>query len=198
MQMSLQSAIALNLPHALEAQCGNWRDWILGMTVMLADGSIVKCGSKVVKNVAGYDVHKMLVGARGTLGLILDVTLKTVPTDSLPKHSIEIRRRSPKMAGPEHRMPSLWIQRTKPSDFERAVEAAGEKTLEIDWASSTLWADVPYEEDLPRYPNDWVVRRGCDEKNFQITDPATVILMKRAKAILDPQNKFNPGAMGVV
>jgi len=195
---NLQSAISLNLPHALDAQCGSWRDWILGMTILLADGTIVKTGSQVVKNVAGYDAHKLFVGARGTLGLILDVTLKTIPKDALPKHNVEIRRRVPKSAGADYRWPTLWIQRTRPSDFAQCVHEAGECVLEIDWESSTLWADVPYEQDLRRYPHDWVMRRGCREKNVQITDPAAIHFMKRAKKALDPHNKFNPGALGVV
>ena len=62
--------IGYNLPHGLFGQCGSWRDWILGMKVVQPDGTVVKCGSKAVKNVAGYDVQKLMIGARGTLGLI--------------------------------------------------------------------------------------------------------------------------------
>lgn len=51
-------------------------DDILGMRLLLADGSPVELGGKVVKNVAGYDVPRLLVGSWGTLGVILDVTLK--------------------------------------------------------------------------------------------------------------------------
>lgn len=196
--MSLQSAISLNLPHALEAQCGSWRDWVLGMTVMLGDGSVVKSGSQVVKNVAGYDAHKLFIGARGTLGIIVEVILKTHPLESLPKHAVEIRRKTWLDAYPTRKQPTLWIQRTKPSDFAYAVKEAGDRILEIDWASNTLWADVLYDEELPRYTNDWVMRRGCLDKNVVITDPTQIALMKKAKAILDPKNKFNPGAMGVV
>lgn len=196
--MSLQSAISLNLPHGLDAQCGSWRDWILGMTVMLSDGSVVKSGSQVVKNVAGYDAHKLFVGARGTLGMILGVTLKTFPRDALPKHAVEVRRRLPAVARDGYKWPTVWIQRTMASDFQEALQAAEGRILEIDWASSTLWADVPYEEELPRYKNDWVMRRQCGEKNVQISDPTTMHFMKRAKQVLDPLSKFNPGAMGCV
>jgi glycolate oxidase FAD binding subunit len=52
------------------------RDWTLGMRVVLGDGRIVKSGSKVVKNVAGYDSHKLHLGALGTLGIIAEVTFK--------------------------------------------------------------------------------------------------------------------------
>jgi glycolate oxidase FAD binding subunit len=56
-----------------------WRDWALGMQIILADGTIAKAGSSAVKNVAGYDIHKFLVGTRGTLAVITEVTLRTAP-----------------------------------------------------------------------------------------------------------------------
>jgi glycolate oxidase FAD binding subunit len=47
--------------------------------VVLADGSIVKSGGQVVKNVSGYDLHKIFVGSLGTLGVIAEATLKVAP-----------------------------------------------------------------------------------------------------------------------
>src|SRR5205823_437253 len=64
--ITLMHMMANNFPHALEAQCGSWRDWILGMRIVLADGSVVHTGSHVVKSVAGYDLHKLMIGARST------------------------------------------------------------------------------------------------------------------------------------
>src|SRR5476651_1570951 len=81
--------IAFNLPHTLQAQYGSWRDWILGMRVVQADGTFAKCGSKAVKNVAGYDVQKLMIGARGTLGLIAEVTLRTFPVKALPASEVQ-------------------------------------------------------------------------------------------------------------
>ncbi|MEK7859464.1 MAG: FAD-linked oxidase C-terminal domain-containing protein [Elusimicrobiota bacterium] len=52
------------------------REDILGMRVLLADGTVVELGGKVVKNVAGYDVARLMLGSWGTLGVILEVTLK--------------------------------------------------------------------------------------------------------------------------
>ncbi len=58
---------------------GTPRDWVLGMRVALADGRLVKSGGKVVKNVAGYETHKLHIGALGTLGVIVEVTFKVAP-----------------------------------------------------------------------------------------------------------------------
>jgi glycolate oxidase FAD binding subunit len=58
---------------------GAARDLCIGMTVALADGEVVKSGGRVVKNVAGYDMGKLHIGALGTLGVILQATFKVVP-----------------------------------------------------------------------------------------------------------------------
>jgi D-lactate dehydrogenase (cytochrome) len=58
---------------------GSIRDLVLAMTVILGDGRIIRAGRPVVKNVAGYDLPKVLIGSHGTLGLIADVTLKLAP-----------------------------------------------------------------------------------------------------------------------
>ncbi len=56
------------------------RDQILGMRVLLSNGDVVKFGAKTMKNVAGYDAAKLLIGSWGTLGVILDVTFRLFPT----------------------------------------------------------------------------------------------------------------------
>ncbi|MCZ6602956.1 MAG: FAD-binding oxidoreductase, partial [Planctomycetota bacterium] len=55
-------------------------DLILGMEIALADGSLVRTGSRVVKSVAGFDLHKALVGSRGTLGVITEMTWRLRPS----------------------------------------------------------------------------------------------------------------------
>jgi glycolate oxidase FAD binding subunit len=58
---------------------GTARDLLIGVTVVTADGTLVRGGGKVVKNVAGYDLPKLFVGSCGTLGVIVEVTLKLRP-----------------------------------------------------------------------------------------------------------------------
>ena len=58
-------------------------DLVIGMTIVLADGTIARTGGKVVKNVAGYDLHKLMTGAFGTLGIITEVTFRL---HSIPRH----------------------------------------------------------------------------------------------------------------
>jgi glycolate oxidase FAD binding subunit len=58
---------------------GTARDWLIGITVVDAQGRLVRGGGKVVKNVTGYDLPKLHVGALGTLGVIVEATFKVAP-----------------------------------------------------------------------------------------------------------------------
>jgi len=61
---------------------GTLRDMLIGIRVVLADGSVVKGGGRVVKNVAGYDTPKLYIGSWGTLGAIVEATFKIRPLPS--------------------------------------------------------------------------------------------------------------------
>ncbi len=71
--------IAANANAPLRMRYGSIRDMLLAATIALPDGRVARIGRPVVKNVAGYDLHKVHVGAHGTLGLLCDVTLKLAP-----------------------------------------------------------------------------------------------------------------------
>ncbi|HXE08843.1 MAG TPA: FAD-binding oxidoreductase [Acidobacteriaceae bacterium] len=78
-QATVGGVVATNDSGALRLKYGSLRDLIIGMTIVLADGTIAKSGGKVVKNVAGYDLHKLMTGAFGTLGVIAEVTFRLHP-----------------------------------------------------------------------------------------------------------------------
>ena len=73
--------VATNDSGSLRLKYGSLRDFVLGMTVVLADGTIAKTGGKVVKNVAGYDLHKLLTGSFGTLGIIAEINFRLHPIE---------------------------------------------------------------------------------------------------------------------
>jgi glycolate oxidase FAD binding subunit len=66
----------------LRHRYGAPRDLVLGMTVALSDGTIARSGSKVIKNVAGYDIAKLFCASFGTLGMILAVSVRLHPLAS--------------------------------------------------------------------------------------------------------------------
>lgn len=63
----------------LRHRYGAARDLVLGATLVLADGSVVRSGGKVIKNVAGYDLAKLVCGSFGTLALIAEVVVRLHP-----------------------------------------------------------------------------------------------------------------------
>jgi len=81
-QATVGGVVATNDSGALRLRYGSLRDLIIGMTIVLADGTIAHTGGKVVKNVAGYDLHKLMTGAFGTLGVITSVNFRL---HSIPK-----------------------------------------------------------------------------------------------------------------
>ena len=75
-QATVGGIVATNDSGALRLKYGGLRDLIIGMTIVLADGTIANTGGKVVKNVAGYDLHKLMIGAFGTLGVVTSVNFR--------------------------------------------------------------------------------------------------------------------------
>ena len=58
---------------------GTARDWLIGIKVVQPNGAITKSGGRVVKNVAGYDLHRLYTGSLGTLGVIVEANFKIAP-----------------------------------------------------------------------------------------------------------------------
>ncbi len=86
--------IATNDGGALRLRYGGVRDLIIGITVVLGDGTIATSGGKVVKNVAGYDLPKLMSGALGTLGIITRAVFRLHPLPAQSQtHSFTFRNR---------------------------------------------------------------------------------------------------------
>lgn len=76
---TLGGCIAANACGALQHRFGGIREYLLGIRFVTADGKIAKAGGRVVKNVAGYDLMKLMNGSFGTLGVIISANLKLFP-----------------------------------------------------------------------------------------------------------------------
>ena len=73
-------SIASNASGHRKSSTGGIRDWVIGMQIVLADGTVTKSGGRVVKNVQGYEMHRLHTGAFGTLGVVSQVAFKLLPT----------------------------------------------------------------------------------------------------------------------
>jgi glycolate oxidase FAD binding subunit len=71
--------VATGLSGPARASAGSVRDFVLGLTMINGRGEILTFGGQVMKNVAGYDVSRLVAGSLGTLGLICEISLKVLP-----------------------------------------------------------------------------------------------------------------------
>ncbi|MDP3824927.1 MAG: glycolate oxidase subunit GlcE [Polaromonas sp.] len=71
--------VAAGLGGPARASVGAVRDYVLGVTLLNGKGELLTFGGQVMKNVAGYDVSRLMAGAMGTLGLLTDISLKVLP-----------------------------------------------------------------------------------------------------------------------
>lgn len=85
---TLGGCIAAGLSGPRRAYAGAVRDIVLGVRMLDGKGSDLRFGGQVMKNVAGYDVSRLMAGSLGTLGVILEISLKTLP---LPAAEITLR-----------------------------------------------------------------------------------------------------------
>jgi hypothetical protein len=181
-EMPLAVLILLGLPHAAEASRGSWKDWILGATMVTAEGTLVKSGSRVVKSVAGYDAHKLLVGSRGALILPTEIALRTfhISAASFPH---PVQRLGDKVRS---------ILRVRPTDMCIALDALGDEALLNDSATGTVWCSRSVQ-DLPTIPFSWSM-----DPLLPTIEEKTLTLQRRAKTVLDPTGKLAPGAFSNV
>lgn len=82
---TLGGTISSNYSAYTAAKYGTPRDLVTGLHAVLSDGRLVKAGSKVVKNVSGYDLNKLFVGSFGSLGFLTEITIRLRPNVSCRK-----------------------------------------------------------------------------------------------------------------
>lgn len=85
MHGSLGATVSTGSAGPLQAAFGTPRDHVLGVTLVTGDGRLLRLGGKVVKNVAGFDLLKLVLGSWGTLGVITSVTTRLHPVPELDR-----------------------------------------------------------------------------------------------------------------
>jgi glycolate oxidase FAD binding subunit len=85
---TLGGVVAAGFSGPRRVQAGSVRDFVLGTKVMNARGEVLSFGGQVMKNVAGFDVSRLMAGSFGTLGVLLEVSLKVLPR---PEEELTLR-----------------------------------------------------------------------------------------------------------
>ena len=152
---TVAGCVAAGLSGPRRASMGAVRDFMLGVRLLDGRGEIVKFGGQVMKNVAGYDISRLVAGSLGTLGILLEVSLKVLPrplTEATLRFELDeasaLRRLNEWGGQPLPVSASLWskgVLHLRLSGAEAAVRAAiarlGGEVLD-EAGSSALWTAV--------------------------------------------------------
>ena len=104
-RVTVGGLLATARPGAWRGHVPNARDLVLGVAVAQADGALAKSGGRVVKNVSGYDLHRLHTGALGAYGVIVEASFKLAP---LPASTCTVAVRCAQLAQAEALAFDLW------------------------------------------------------------------------------------------
>ncbi|MDO8893689.1 glycolate oxidase subunit GlcE, partial [Nitrosomonas sp.] len=130
---TLGGCIAAGLSGPRRAAAGSVRDFVLGVRLLDGRGGDLRFGGQVMKNVAGYDVSRLMVGAMGTLGMLLEVSLKVLPK---PMAEITLHMQMDEAAAIEKM--NQWAG--KPLPISATCFRSGELFLRLSGAESAVRA----------------------------------------------------------
>jgi glycolate oxidase FAD binding subunit len=141
-QSTLGGALAVNLSGPRRYGAGTLRDYVIGITTVNDEGQETRAGGRVVKNVAGYDLCKLHIGALGTLGIISQVTLKVQPRPE----SQALLALGCESAGLTDLLERLHTSRTRPICLELLGAAAVRTLAGVKLPASAWVVVVGFEE----------------------------------------------------
>lgn len=160
---TLGGVIATNTNGPKRFAYGTIRDYVIGLSAIDGTGNLFKSGGRVVKNVAGYDLRKMLVGSMGTLAVISQVSLNLRPK---PEVLSTVWFAFDSFQKTDRALEAITTSRTRPT----AVEFCNSKAARQIAAESRL--DLPCEHNIicvsfegPRNEVDWQTKQLMEEWN---------------------------------
>ena len=153
--------LSTNDTGVLRLRYGGLRDLIIGVTLALADGTLAKSGGKVVKNVAGYDLSKLVTGAFGTLGVITGATFRLHP---LPKHTHTVTAAVPDLGAMQQLLNKILDAQLVPAAVQVRV-GAGAPQIDVlfEGTEEGIYAQIDrLREMTPFTENDAEVFQRLD------------------------------------
>ena len=121
---------------------GTARDYVLGVEFVTGDGTLAKSGGRVVKNVSGYDLHKLMIGALGTLGVIVQINFKTFPAPVATRGFMATFEKMEQAVGIRHRVAQSPLTPITMEIFSPRVAELFSGAAAVRIASGTMPANV--------------------------------------------------------
>ncbi|ARI78540.1 FAD-binding oxidoreductase [Halobacillus mangrovi] len=164
-QATIGGVIASNESGCKRLKYGSARDLVIGLRVVYPNGEIIRTGAKVVKNVAGYDMNKLFIGAMGTLGVITEITMKLRP---IPKYESLLQVSVPEEKMDELKTLAVAIQDSviEPVSLELVNPNLSKKlTGREEYMLLVAFEDV---EKSVRYQEEWVENHKSESAFIQV------------------------------
>jgi glycolate oxidase FAD binding subunit len=184
---TIGGAVAVGLAGPARHASGPLRDYVLGTRVLTGDGRVLRFGGEVMKNVAGYDVSRLMAGAFGILGVLLEVSIKVLPrapaarTQALAVDQGEALQRMQRLA--RTGLPvtgSAWLNghwyvrlEGSPAALDAAAAAVGGESIYLD---AGFWRGLR-EQTAPFFGNAahlWRVSLPAHTPPLSIDSPACI------------------------
>jgi FAD/FMN-containing dehydrogenase len=170
---------------------GPIRDYLIGIKVAMADGTVIKAGGKVVKNVAGYDLCKVFIGSKGTLGIIVEATFKLRP---LPESELILEKSFDSIEDLGKSAASILASTAEPVILD-VHNFTGKPTLVIEIQKASVLPSETINILKKIVPARFVARLGNGVvyhkgTAFKQTTEMPLKLMQRLKQAYDPNAVF--------
>lgn len=160
---TIGGTIASGIDSPLRQRYGTARDFVLGVEFVTGDGNLAKSGGRVVKNVTGYDMHKVMIGSLGTLGVLTRINFRTFP---LPTDSAALVAEFGSLAGAIELRHRVVNSALSPLTLDivnmRWIQESGAGWKVVSGFAGTGAVRARYETELRE------MARGCGAKNAQI------------------------------
>ena len=144
-EVTVAHLLEQNLSGPRRFGCGTLRDWLIGISVVLPDGRLIRNGGKVVKNVAGFDLCKLFIGARGSLGVIVEAIFKLSPR---PEKEVFLRKQLSSLEDADEMIGAVWNSNLSPLVLD--LHQIDGRPLTLMLGLSGIAADVDKQAELAR------------------------------------------------
>ncbi|MFG6117362.1 FAD-binding oxidoreductase [Halobacillus sp. MO56] len=184
-QATIGGVIAANESGPKRMKYGSARDLVIGLRVAYPDGTVIRTGGKVVKNVAGYDMNKLFIGSMGTLGVITEITMKLRPVskcESLVKLFVSKEQLQDLKAFVVQIQDSM----IEPASLELVNPALSKKLFKRD--AYTLLAAFEDVENSVRYQEQWIEENKPEGMDMDVSSQTEATAFWNAFSTIAPNS----------